>query len=235
MTFEDIMRELENFGTEQTKTVLSRHGAREPFFGVKVQDLKKIVKKVKKNHELSMQLYDTGNSDAMYLAGLIADEKRISKETLQNWVEKAYWYMISEYTVPWVAAESRYGEELAAEWIESDLENIASAGWSTYSSVVSLKQDEELNLPYYRSLLARVEKTIHHAPNRVRYTMNGFVIAIGSYIQALSVEAERTADSIGKVEVLMGGTACRVPLASEYIKKVADKGRIGIKRKVARC
>ena len=54
------------------------HGAKEPFFGVKVGDLKKILKKTKKNHELSLELYKTGNSDAMYLAGLMADEKKIT-------------------------------------------------------------------------------------------------------------------------------------------------------------
>lgn len=30
---------------------------------------KEILKKTKKNHELSLELFATGNSDAMYLAG----------------------------------------------------------------------------------------------------------------------------------------------------------------------
>ena len=71
MQFQEIMQQLEQFGNETTKRIYKNHGAKEPLFGVKVGGLKKIVKKVKKNHELSLQLYDTGNSDAMYLAGLI--------------------------------------------------------------------------------------------------------------------------------------------------------------------
>ncbi len=70
MTTKEILKELKDFGNEGTKKVFLRHGAREPFYGVKVQDLKKVVKRVKKNHELSIELYATGNSDAMYLAGL---------------------------------------------------------------------------------------------------------------------------------------------------------------------
>lgn len=100
MTLNDVMKELEAMGNEQTKKVLMKHGAKEPIFGVKVGDLKKIVKKVKKDHDLSLAIYNTGNSDAMYLAGLIADENQITKEQLQSWAEKANWYMISEYTVP---------------------------------------------------------------------------------------------------------------------------------------
>ena len=211
------------------------HGAREPFFGVRVQDLKKIVNKVKKDHELSLQLYESGNSDAMYLAGLIADENQITKAQLQEWAENAYWYMISEYTVAWVAAESPFGHELALEWIDADNQRIASAGWSTLSSLVSIMDDEELDIELYSKLLKRVKDTIQDSKNRVRYTMNGFVIAVGSYIKQLTAKAQKTASQIGKVEVFVGNTSCRVPLATEYIQKVIDKERVGKKRKQARC
>lgn len=235
MTLDQIMTELEAYGSESTKKILMKHGAKEPFFGVKVADLKKIVKKTKKQHELSLELYATGNSDAMYLAGLIADEKQITKAQLQEWVEQAHWYMVSEYTVPWIAAESPYGFELGMEWIKSDQEGIASAGWSTLASYASVKPDSELDLAAYESLLDHIGENIHAAPNRVRYTMNGFVIAIGSYIESLNDKATEVAGLIGKVHVDMGGTACKVPLATTYIQKVVDKGRVGKKRKMARC
>jgi 3-methyladenine DNA glycosylase AlkD len=235
MTASEVIRELEGYGNETTKRIFINHGAREPFFGVKVQDLKKIVKKIKKDYRLSLELYDTGNSDAMYLAGLIADEKAMTKQDLQKWVKGAYWYMISDYTVPWIAAESNFGKELAMEWIESDQEFIASAGWATLSNLVSLKPDNELDIENISALLDRVEMEIHSAQNRVRYTMNGFVIAVGSYIKELTNKAIIIGEKIGKVHVDMGGTACKVPLAPEYIQKVIDRGSHGKKRKVARC
>ncbi len=235
MTLDQIMTELEGYGSESTKKILMKHGAKEPFFGVKVADLKKIVKKTKKQHELSLELYATGNSDAMYLAGLIADEKQITKAQLQEWVQQAYWYMISEYTVPWIAAETPYGFELGMEWIKSDQEMIAAAGWSTLSSYASVNPDSELDIATYESLLDHVAENIHAAPNRVRYTMNAFVIAVGSYIKSLTDKANEAAALIGKVSVDMGGTACKVPLATTYIQKVADRGSIGKKRKMARC
>ena len=235
MTVDEVMNQLEAFGDAQTKKTLMKHGAKEPFFGVKVQDLKKVLKKTKKNHELSLALYATGNSDAMYLAGLMADEKQISKATLQEWVENAYWSYLSEYAVPWVAAETPYGFELGLEWIESDKETIASAGWATLASNASVRPDEELDIDAYSALLDRVGETIHEGKNRARYAMNGFVIAIGSYIPALTEKAKAIGDKIGKVSVDMDGTACKVPLIKPYIQKVEDKGRIGKKRKTARC
>lgn len=235
MTKAEVMRELKSYGNEGTKKVLINHGAREPFYGVKVADMKKIVKKVKKDHELSLALYDTGNSDAMYLAGLIADEEKMTKKILNDWVKKAYWYMISEYTVAWIAAESKYGHELALKWIKSKDENVASAGWATLSSLVGIKDDSELDIDELEKLMDHVEKEIHNAPNRVRYTMNGFVIAAGAYVKKLTAKSVSIGKKIGKVSVDMGGTACKVPFIPEYIDKIKKRGSIGKKRKMARC
>ncbi len=235
MTTQEILSELENYGDERTKNTLMKHGAQEPFFGVKVADLKKILKKTKKNHELSLELFNTGNSDAMYLAGLMADEKQITREQLNDWVQKAYWYYLSEYAVAWVAAETAFGFELGLEWINSKEEGIASAGWSTLAYFSSVNKDEDLDIEKYKELLDTIENEIHQAPNRVRYTMNGFVISVGTHVEALTEKATEVAEKIGAVKVDMNGTACKVPLAKDYIQKVADKQKIGKKRKTARC
>jgi len=235
MTSKEILKELAAFGNEGTKKILTKHGAKEPFFGVKVADLKKILKKTKKNHALSLELFETGNSDAMYLAGLMADETKMTKEELQHWAEQAYWYYLSEHAVAAVAAESEFGFQLAQKWIKSKKENIASSGWSTLTKHASITPDEELDIATYEKLLNQIPGQIHGAPNRVRYTMNGFVIAVGSYISSLTKKAQEIGEKIGKVEVEMGGTACKVPLATEYLEKMIAKDRVGKKRKVARC
>ena len=155
MTFEEVMKELEAKGNPGTKKVLIKHGAREPFFGVRVGDLKPIQKKIKKDYELSLKLYDTGNSDAMYLAGLIADESKMKKRDLEKWAKNAYWYMISEYTVPWIAAESKFGLELGQKWIESPKENIAVAGWSALANLIAVKDDTVYVWEYKCSLTSK--------------------------------------------------------------------------------
>jgi 3-methyladenine DNA glycosylase AlkD len=235
MTAQEVLCELQALGTEQTKKTWLRHGAQEPVFGVKVGDMKKIQKKIKKDYQLALDLYASENADAMYFAGLIADETKMTKKDLQKWAAAANWYMISMYTVPWIAAESKFGWELAKEWIDSKKENVAIAGWSTLSTLAGLKPDEELDIPALSKLLDRVPKEIHSAPNRLSYAMNAFVIAAGGYVKALTDKAVQTAKKIGKVEVDMGDTACKVPDAAAYIQMMKKKGSWGKKRKMARC
>lgn len=232
MNAEEILAEIRPLGLESYKAVIRKHGVPEPLFGVKIEELKKIQKRIKKDYQLALDLYDTGIYDAMYLAGLIADDLRMTVDDLRRWVEKAHCSAISEYTVPWVAAESRHGLELAREWIGSDQELVAAAGWSTFSNLVALK---DLDLSELRQLLERVQATIHDQPNRVRYAMNGFVIAVGSYVKELTEMALETAAKIGRVTVDMSGTACVVPSAPEYIEKVRKRGTLGKKRKTVKC
>lgn len=235
MTRDEVMNELKKKGSESIKKIFLNHGATEPMYGVKIADLKVIQKKVKKDHGLAMALFETGNYDAMYLAGLIADESKMSKKDIQQWAERSHSSGISEYTVSWVAAESEYGWELGMKWIDSPKENIASAGWNTLSGVMAMKPDNELDIATIKELLQRIIKEIHSAPNRVRYTMNGFVIGVGACIKELTKEAIETSKKIGDVYVDMEGTACKVPAAVEYIKKMEAKGYIGKKKKTVKC
>jgi len=235
LNVEDVLAKLEEMGTEQTKNTLLRHGAMEPVFGVRVGDMKTLVKSVKKDQGLARALYDTGNSDAMYLAGLTVNPKTASKEMLQAWVKSAYWYMIAEYTVAGVAAESPYALELAREWMQSSDEMTAVCGWSTYANYISLTPDERLDFAEIRRLLEQVEQTVHQERNRVRYVMNGFVIMVGSSVSGLHGEAMAVAHRIGKVHVDVGQTACKVPMAAAYIDKVELAGKLGFKKKTCIC
>ena len=235
MTAEEIVAQLKPLGRDTYKKVLLNHGVQEPLIGVKIEDLKIIQKKIKMDYQLALDLYDSGIYDAMYLAGLIADDRKMTRADLQHWVEKANCATLSEYTVAWVAAESRYGRELALEWIESPHEKVASSGWATLSGLVSILDDTGLDLAELTRLLQRVRETIHQQPDRVRSAMNGFVIAVGCYVLALTSAALEIGAQIGPVMVDVGGTACKVPYSPETIQKVQKRGTLGKKRKTVKC
>jgi len=236
MTSKQVLEELKKAGSESIKKIYLKHGAKEPFYGVKVEDMKKIQKKVKENgQQVALELFASGVGDAQYLAALMAHGSKMSKKELQDWAESASWQMISEYSVAWVASENEEAFDIALKWIDSKKPNVASSGWNTLSSIMATWPDEKLDIPMLKKLLARVEKEIDKAPNRVRYCMNGFVIAAGSFMKDLTTLATATGKKISHVEVDMNGTYCKVPFAPDYIKKVVDKGNLGKKKKTVKC
>ena len=235
MTLDQTMSELAAKGSASVKRIFARHGAKEPFFGVKVADLKVIQKKIKGDQALALQLYATGNSDAQYLAGLVADGRKMTSAQIRSWAGGASWSMVSGTIVPWVASEHPEAFALALRWIESPREGLVISGWHTLGALAALRPDSELELKRFAALLDRVAKTLPAAPDDVRYAMNSFVIMCGTYVLALGDKAIATARKLGKVEVDMGETSCRVPDAESYIIKSRRGAPVAPKRKTMRC
>ncbi len=235
MTAAEIVQELEPLALASYKKVMLNHGASEPILGVKISELQKIRRRIKKDYQLALDLFATGIYDAQYLAGLIADEAKMTPSDLRLWLATSNCCAIAACTVAWVAAESPHGRELALEWIESEDETTAQTGWMTLASLVAVRNDAQLDLPELARLLQRVEGTLHQQPNLVRYAMNSYVIALGSYVRDLTDQAVASGSRIGPVTVDMGNTACVVPFAPEYIEKVRSRGTLGKKRKTVRC
>lgn len=238
MELQEVMSKLENLGSEQTRKIFGNHGCKEPMFGVKIGDMKKLVKVIKKNHELGLKLYETGNYDARYLAHYIVEPKKMTVEVLSKWMDDANCYMLSEYAVSSVTAESNVTKRCIDKWLKEGAQETSyklAGAFATYSQLISITPDEELDLEEISHLMWTIKNEIHQQRNRVKYTMNSFIIAVGSYIEALSEEALAVADEIGKVDVYMGKTACKVSLASDTIMKIRTMGRLGKKRKKAIC
>jgi len=117
------------------------------------------------------------------------------------------------------------GARLAVRWMGSPIEHVTAAGWCSYSGLLATKPDEQLDLAEIERLLSVVVKGIGAAQNRERYTMNGFVIAAGSYVEPVRERAKGVARAIGEVKVNMGETACKVPLASAAIEKASGSAK----------
>ena len=235
MKLKEVMAALKAKGSEQIKRILMRHGAPGSLLGVRIGDMKPIAKQIKGDQGLALELYATGIGDAQYLAAMVADGRRMTAKELQAWAQTASWDMISGFAIAWVASENPAGFKLASKWIDSKNEHMARAGWSTLGAIAAITPDADLPMAAYGRLLDRAAKTIHGTPDSVRYQVNNFVIMVGTYVAPLAAKAMATARKIGKVEIDMGETDCKVPLAEEYILKCRRGAPVAPKRKTMRC
>jgi 3-methyladenine DNA glycosylase AlkD len=118
-TVKHVMAALKKKGDAQTRKTYVRYGAPENMFGVKVADMKVIAKQIKGNQDLTYELFDTGNCDARYLSGLVADGSLMTRSRLNQWARDAVWTMVSDWTVAWVASENDAGPSLALKWMKA--------------------------------------------------------------------------------------------------------------------
>ncbi|PYF06787.1 DNA alkylation repair protein [Ureibacillus chungkukjangi] len=235
MNFETVMQELEALGKERMKKMYISNGAHEPIFGVATGAMKPIAKKIKIDQALAEQLYATGNYDAMYFAGVIADPMYMTEEDFERWIDGAYFYMLSDYVVAVTLAEASIAQQVADKWIASGEELKMSAGWSCYCWLFGNRPDHEFDPEKVSIMLDQIEKTIHDAPERTKASMNNFVYTAGiSYIPKHE-KALEIAHAIGSVEIKRPNKKSSIVNSAESIQKDLDKGRLGFKRKYVRC
>ncbi|MEC0273081.1 DNA alkylation repair protein [Peribacillus frigoritolerans] len=235
MNVEMVMQELEDLGKERTKKMYISNGAHEPLFGVATGAMKPIVRKIKINQDLAEELYSTGNYDAMYFAGIIADPKAMTESDYDRWMDAAYFYMLSDYVVAVTLSESDIAQEVSDKWIASGEELRMSAGWSCYCWLLGNRKDVEFSESKISDMLDLVKNTIHESPERTKSAMNNFLYTVGISYLPLHEKAVETAKAIGIVEVKRDKKKTSFLNAYESIQKEVGRGRLGFKRKHVRC
>ncbi|MFJ7730749.1 DNA alkylation repair protein [Lysinibacillus sp. NPDC097231] len=235
MNIETVMQELKALGKERTKKIYISNGAHEPLFGVATGAMKPIAKNIKIDQALAEELYATGNYDAMYFAGIIADPKAMTASDFDRWMDSAYFYMLSDYVVAVTLAEADIAQEVADKWIASGEELRMSAGWSCYCWLLGNRLDVEFSESKIASMLEQVKNTIHDSPERTKSAMNNFLYTVGISYVPQHEKALEIAKEVGPVEVKRDKKKSSILHASESIQKDIEKGKLGFKRKYVRC
>ena len=217
MTLAETMRELEQAGSEQTRKTYARHGAIGPMFGVSFATLKGLLKRIGVDPELACALWETGNFDARNLAVKIVDPTRLSSADLDRWARDTSALSACGAYVSMLAAEGPHAASKATEWLAAKDDWARVAGWGLIGQLA--QRQESLPDSWFADHLVEIERTISHAPNAERESMNAALIAIGCHNEALRKTATTVAKRIGKVHIDHGDTACKTPDAAAYIEK----------------
>jgi 3-methyladenine DNA glycosylase AlkD len=232
MQAREVLKQLEALGSEQTRKTWRRHGVIEPMFGVKYGDLEKLRKQIGRDQALARALWQSGNHDARILAAMVAEPAAFDAAALRAWQQDATYYILADAFAAHVASRSPAWREVLAEWLDGPAEPARRAGWTLVSHLA--KDDPDLEDSFFAPLLARLEKELRGAPNRVREAMNWTLIAIGARSDALAAPAIAAAERIGPVDIDHGDTCCKTPDAALYIAKArAHRSKKTAKKKPA--
>lgn len=217
LTDREVLDELQSLGKEQTRKTYRRHGITSEAYGVLFGDLKKLQKKIKIDHALAKQLWESGNHDARIFALMIADPKQADDALLDSWILDLGNYVLSD-SLSGYAAKTPLARQKMEAWTQSDDEWIGTVGWNLLAHLAM--EDKTLPDSFFLPYLDVIERDIHTRKNRVRYSMNNALIAIGGRNATLAQPAIAAAGRIGYIEVDHGDTNCETPDAIPYIQKM---------------
>jgi hypothetical protein len=217
----ELLARLETLGNPDTARVLRHHGAQDPVWGVRIGDMKPLIRGVGSDPVLAQALFESGVYDAMYLAALVVNGADLSAPTLDRWARLGRGGSIADSTVPWLAVEHPQAWELALGWLDSGVDNTALSGWATLAGLASTLPDSRLDL----ELLDRLaDRAAQGGQGPVFRGQMGYLVALSVYVQPLSVRAQGLLGALGD-----RGEAGRVAVA-----KALTRGPIK-KRKTMKC
>jgi 3-methyladenine DNA glycosylase AlkD len=220
MDLEEALAQLGAAGTEQNRKTYRNHGVKGDQYGVSFADLDRIAKQIKCDPNLAAALWATGNHDARLLATRIADPQALTSADLDAWTRDLDNYIATD-ALSALVARTPLAREKMETWIQDDDEWIGAAGWNILASLAM----NESTFPdaYFRPYLEIIRRDIHNRKNRVRYSMNNAMIAIGLRSPALRQETIEVAKEVGPVEVDHFKTNCKTPEAASYIDRAWER------------
>jgi 3-methyladenine DNA glycosylase AlkD len=175
MTVKEALAQLECLGDEGRRAYNTKGGAPANQFGVKLGDIRGVAGKIKANHELARELWETSNVDAQLLATLIVKPKLLSGDELDKMTRSTTCAQVADWLNAYVVAPHPAKDVLREKWMRATDRWAARAGWQLTASAVN-KGADDLDLD---ALLDRIEKEMPKAKPEVQWTMNNTLGAIG--------------------------------------------------------
>jgi 3-methyladenine DNA glycosylase AlkD len=219
MTRDEALQELEALGHPKVRTQNAKAGAGDRQFGVKLGDIRKLAKRIRTDHALALELWETGNADAQFLATLVVDPARLSPDDLDRMVRATAFSRVADWFSSYVVAGHPERDALRPKWMAADDRWPLRAGWQLTSARVS-RDPDGLDLP---ALLDRIEAELAGAAPEVQWTMNNTLAAIGIHVPELRERAIEIGERLGVYRDYPVPRGCTSPFAPVWIEAMVSR------------
>ena len=219
MTLKETLTQLEALGNEKVRKQNIKQGAGENQFGVKLGDLRKLAKKIKLNQELALSLWETGNSDAQFLAILLMKPELLSADQLNKMLRSMEFVRVADWLNSYIINHHPEKEKLRLEWLVSDHPMEARCGWNLTAERVS-KNPKGLDI---KAVLDRIESEMEQAASEVQWTMNFTLAYVGIHFPEHRDRAILIGEKLGIYRDYPISKGCTSPFAPVWIEEMVKR------------
>lgn len=179
-------------------------------FGIGLTQLRRLAKKVGRDHDLAAELWTSDYVDARIISLLIDEPKKMTREQAEKQVEElgqgmlAHIFSSCDATLP----KAAFAVELAGDWIRSKSQVRRQCGYGLIYELSKNTRDKRLTDDLFLECIERIRKSIAQEPDGVRIAMASALMGIGKRNKALHGPALALARELGPVQYDPGETSC---------------------------
>lgn len=219
MNLQDILKRFEELGDEKVRKHNAKRGGADNQYGVQLGQIRKIAKITKTNHDLALELWETGNVEARFLATLIIKPRALSTEEIDAMVRSISFDRVADWFTNYVLKKYKEKEALRQNWMTDDHPMAARTAWGlTYERLQ--KSPEGLDPS---GLLDRIEAEMGDANPLVQWNMNFCLAEIGIRFPEHRQRAIAIGEKLGLYRDYPTVKGCTSPYAPIWIEEMVSR------------
>jgi 3-methyladenine DNA glycosylase AlkD len=195
-------------------------------FGIGLTQLRKLAKKIGRDHDLALKLWNSDVYDARVIGTLIDEPKKMTRKQAEAQVDELGYGMLAHVycTCGATLPKAPFVRELAMDWMDSKENMRRRCGYLLLYELSKDYRDKALNDRFFTGYINRIAEVIQDEENWVKDAMHVSLMGIGKRNLKLNRAALKAAKAIGPVEVDYGDNGCEPMdivkhLTSDWLQK----------------
>jgi 3-methyladenine DNA glycosylase AlkD len=190
-----VMDELAGMASEESRAGMARYGIKtDDAFGVSVYELRRVAKGYRRDHDLALALWETGNHEARVLASMVDDPAEVTEAQMEAWAADFDSWDVCDQVTSNLFDKTPYAYDKVAEWSAGEDEWVKRAAFATAAALAV--QDKKAADERFVPILALIRREAGDDRNFVRKAVNWALRNIGKRNAALHAAAIETAEAI---------------------------------------
>jgi len=197
MRYEEVISQLKSMGDPKNIEGMGRFGIKtENNYGNSVTTLRKYAKKIGKNHDLAVKLWESGIRDARMVAACIEDPETVSEEQVDTWVRDFDSWDICDYCCGHFFDKTPFAYKKVREWTKNKELFVKRAGFSLIAWLAV--HDKKKSDSEFESFFKIIKRESIDDRNYVKKAVNWALRNIGKRNNNLNKKAIKIAEEIKK-------------------------------------
>lgn len=199
MNSEEILKKLKSFSNPKNVAGMARFGINpKKTLGVSIPVLRKMAKKIGKDHQLALELWDSGIHEAKILAGFIDEPEKVTEKQMEKWVADFDSWDVCDQVCSSLFDKTPFVWKKLEELTKRKEEFIKRTGFTLMACLAV--HDKKAKDKDFIKLLPIIKREATDERNFVRKAVNWALRQIGKRNKNLNREAIKLAQEILKIE-----------------------------------
>lgn len=194
-------------------------------FGLGLTQLRKLAKKIGRNHQLALECWQSDYYDLRVIGLLIDEPNKITVAQAETQVEELSAGMLNHVFsfCDATLAKSSIAYEMAVKWQSSDSLPRKKSAYGLFYELSKNKRNKRLTDQFFLSIISHINQTIDNEPKAVKLSMGTALMGIGKRNLKLNSAAIIVAERVGAIDFNEGSKKCDPfdilkHLTSDYLK-----------------